>query len=111
MEEKYRLEILTPAQRELEDIAILHMELVGPDSARKISDRIYTALEKLKTFPDMGILCRDKQLALAGYRMLICGNYLCLYRLIGTVIFIYHIVDGRSDYQKLFSDINAVSED
>ena len=102
---KYELKLLDSAQRELEEIALVHFALVGPISARKITDSIYASLEKLKTFPELGIVCRDKQLAAAGYRMLICKNYLCFYRKIGIVVFVYHIVDGRSDYPKLLSDL------
>jgi len=51
MEEQNKLELLTPAQRELEEIAFVYLELVGPLSARRITDRIYTALEKLKAHP------------------------------------------------------------
>jgi len=105
MDKQFELELLTSAQRELEEIARVHMELVGPLSAGRITDRIYSALERLETFPDLGVVCRDKQLAAAGYRMLICGDYLCFYRLIGIVVFVYHIVDGRSDYPKLLSNL------
>jgi plasmid stabilization system protein ParE len=107
MDNQYRLEILASAQRELEEIARIHYELVGPLSARSITDRIYAALEKLKSFPNLGIKCRDNQLAAAGYRMLICGNHLCFYRNIGTVVYIYHIVDGRADYPKQLSDLKG----
>jgi len=105
MENQYKLELLAPAQRELEKIARVHLALVGPLSARKITDSIYDALENLKTYPNMGITCRDKQLASVGYRVLICGNYLCFYRCISTAVFVYHIVDGRADYPKLLSDL------
>jgi plasmid stabilization system protein ParE len=105
MDSQYRVELLAPAQRELEEIAHAHLELVGPLSARKITDRIYGALEKLRIYPDLGIACRDRQLAMAGYRMLICENYLCFYRRIAAIIFICHIVDGRADYPKLLSDL------
>jgi plasmid stabilization system protein ParE len=108
MGKKYELELLTPAQCELEEIGRVHLEIVGPLSARKITDRIYSALEKLKTFPDLGIACRDKNLAAAGYRMLICGNYLCFYRKTDNIVFVYHIVDGRTDYPKLLSDMETV---
>jgi len=107
MKKQYKLELLAPAQRELEEIARVHLELVGPLSARKITDRIYDALEKLEIYPNLGIICRDKQLASAGYRMLICGNYLCFYRQIGTMVFVYHIVDGRTDYPRLLSDLEV----
>ena len=105
MDEPYKLELLTPAQRELEEIARVHLELVGPASARRITDRIYDALEKLEQYPYLGFVCMDKQLAAAGYRVLICGNYLCFYRLIGIVVFVYHIVDGRADYPKLLAGL------
>jgi len=105
MDKQYRVELLTPAQLELEEIARVHMELIGPISARKITERIYGTLEKLEAHPNLGILCRDKQLASLGFRMLICGNYLCFYRKTGIVVYIYHIVDGRTDYPKLLSDM------
>jgi hypothetical protein len=33
---------------------------------------------------------------------LICGENLCFYRIIGKVIYVYHIVFGAVDYPKLF---------
>lgn len=50
---KYKLELLTPTQRELEEIALVHMELVGVESARKITDRIYNALDHFRSHPNM----------------------------------------------------------
>lgn len=105
MDEKIKLELLAPAQRELEEIALVHLQLVGPVSARKITNRIYTALEKLERHPNLGIACKDKELSLLGFRMLICGNYLCFYRLLADTLFVYHIVDGRADYPKLLGDL------
>ncbi|MDI9483844.1 MAG: type II toxin-antitoxin system RelE/ParE family toxin [Bacillota bacterium] len=101
MDAKYELILLPPAQSELEEIALVYLELAGPQSAQEITDRIYAYLEKLQSFPDPGIVCRDKELALQGYRMLICGQYLCFYRIIGKTIFVYHIADGRANYPKL----------
>ncbi len=94
-----------PAQREIEEIALLHMELVGLNSARKITNHIYNTLELLRTSPNIGVDCKDKPLRLEGYRMLVCGNYLCIYRLIGDTVFVYHIVDGRMNYPKLMDDL------
>lgn len=102
---KYKLELLTPAQRELEEIALVHMELVGVESARKITDRIYGALDHLRSHPNMGAACTDKMLRSGGYRMLICGHYLCVYRLFGKTVFVYHVVDGRANYNRLLADL------
>ena len=58
----YKLTLLTPAQRELEEIARVHLELAGADSARRITDQILDSLERLKTFPLSGSLPRDRWL-------------------------------------------------
>ncbi len=102
---RHRLEILAPAQRELDEIALVFMELSGVDAALKITDRILNALEHLKEQPAMGVPFRDKTLRLDGYRMLICGRYICVYRKIGDVVYVYHIVDGRANYPRLLSDL------
>ena len=111
MEKQYRLELLAPAQRELDEIASLHMELVGPASARKITERIYSSLENLETFPELGVACSDKGLAAEGYRMLVCGKYLCFHRQIGVTVYVYHIVDGRTDYPKLLTDLEGAGDE
>jgi len=108
MNKKNELRLLAAAQRELEEIARVHLSLVGPVASRKVTDRIYDALEKLTLFPELGSVCRDKQLASEGYRMLVCENYLCFYRQIGPTIFIYHIVDGRTNYPRLFQGSQQV---
>jgi plasmid stabilization system protein ParE len=105
MPEKNKLIILKAAQNDLEEIARMHMELVGPKSALKIGERIYNALERLCDHPHMGVAMPDRELNQKGYRKLICGNYLCFYRLIDHTVFIYHIVDGRTEYKQLFHSL------
>ncbi len=102
---EYTLQILAPAQRELEEIAQIHFKLVGLESAIKITNRIIDALARLKSSPEMGIRCKDKLFRLQGYRMLICGNYICFYRLKGETILVYHVADGRSDYPRHMTDL------
>ena len=101
----YKLKILTPAQRELEEIAKVYLELTGVDSARKITGQILDSLERLKTYPLSGSLPRDRWLREAGYRLLISGKYLAVYRLVGDSVFVYHIAHGASDYPTLIKDI------
>jgi len=102
---KYKLKILKLAQHELEEIALIHMELVGTESARRVTDRIHNALQKLQSHPHMGVLCSNKLLPLEDYRMLICDHYLCIYRLIDQTVYVYHIVDGRTNYPRLLEDL------
>lgn len=101
METTYKLDILPPAQAELEEIARVHMVLSGPRSARSITDRIYDAMERLRVFPLSGPPIRDDLLIAAGYRYILAGKYLIIYRLLGDTVVIYHIAHGAVDYSKL----------
>ena len=97
-----KLIILEPAQRELEEIALLHLNLVGPNSARKITNLILDTLSRLELFPLSGHIPRDKELRLGGYRYVIAGKYICLYRVMADEGLIYHIAHGASNYPTLF---------
>lgn len=101
-EENFDLEILDPAQNELEDIGRLYLSLVGVKSARKITDRILNTLEQLTRFPLSGPPVRDSELRAFGYRYILAGKYVIIYRPIAGTVVVYHIFDGRSDYPTLF---------
>ena len=94
--------ILDAAQRELEEIAQLHRNLVGPNSARKITNKIFDALSRPEPFPLSGSLPRDKQLRDGGYRYVIADKYICVYNLIGETVYVYHIAHGAGNYPLLF---------
>lgn len=101
MDRTYKLDILPPAQAELEEIARIHLALSGPKSARDVTDKVYAAMGQLILFPLSGPPIRDEQLCVAGYRYILAGKYLIFYRLIGDTIVIYHIAYGSTDYPKL----------
>jgi toxin ParE1/3/4 len=103
----YKLEILTPAQRELEEIALVHLGLVGPISARNITNKILGSLERLKLYPLSGALPHDSQIRDSSYRYVFSGKYVCIYRLIENTVFIYHIVHGATDYPRLLKDLQS----
>lgn len=102
---RYKLEILTQAREEIREIARMHMALVGPNSARKITTSLRKSMEHLRGHPHLGVSLEERDLSRQGYRKLVCGNYLCFYRLIGDTIFVYHIADGRTEYKRLFRDL------
>ena len=101
MDNRRKLDILLPAQAELEEIARVHMVLSGPQSAREITDKIYDAMGQLTYFPLSGPPVRDDELSAAGYRYILAGKYLVFYRLLEGTVVIYHIVHGATDYPKL----------
>ena len=101
MPDAYRLEILTPAWQDIDRISDLHLLLVGAQSAQKITDKLLDAIALLASQPYMGALHPDSFLAQREYRKIIRGNYVCVYKVIGTTVYVYRIVDGRTDYPKL----------
>lgn len=100
--EMNKLIFLPAARNEMKEIAKRHRDLVGVKSARNITSKIKAALENLRSFPRMGVEIDEEEIGKSGYRKLICGNYLCFYRVIDDVIYIYHIADGRKEYKQLF---------
>jgi len=94
--------LLPPAQYELEEIARLHLALSGRDSARKLTDAIYQALDTLARFPLSGPPLRDPALRAMGYRSVVVQKYLVIYRLLGDTVFVYHIAHGKTDYPRFF---------
>ncbi len=101
--QEYNLDIfLAPAWAELEEIADYHLIMVGPVSAKNITDQILTSLERLKTYPLSGVVVQDNELNLLGYRFVASGKNICIYRVIGDTVFVYHIVHGSRDYPRLF---------
>lgn len=95
-----KVKLLSEARMELRDIATYHKMKVGANSARKITNRILDAIDKLSAFPEMGMVPPVKMIAEAGYRVLIVEDYLCFYNIIGDNIFVSHIVHGSVDYIK-----------
>ena len=100
-EKVFDMRILPPAQYELEEIALLHKTLSGPESGRKITDDLFAAMERLTRFPLSAPLVRDVELRRLGYRYVVVKNYLLFYRLIGDTVYFYHIVHGKTDYPTL----------
>ena len=82
----------------------MHLSLVGAKSAEKITTQILDALECLKASPYMGRTCEERILAADEYRKLIVGKYLCFYRVIADTVYVYHIVNGKRDYPKIFEE-------
>ena len=98
---KYKIEFLPSAWQEINEISNYYLNKVGPKSAKKIFDRILKAIERLEIFPLSCPLINDEVLSMDGYRILICDDYICVYRLIDEVVYIYHIANGKINYKNL----------
>ena len=76
--------------------------MVGPASAAKITDAILDTVEALGNYPYMGTLHPDPVLANKDYRKVLCGKYVCVYRVVEPDVFVYRIVHGATDYPSYF---------
>ena len=99
---KYEIELLAPEWRELEAKDDMHVDIVGGESAKKITDKILDDIDRLSISPYLGKACEEQALVADNYRRIVSGKYLCFYRVIGRKVYIYHIVNGKRDYPTLF---------
>ncbi|WP_420828430.1 type II toxin-antitoxin system RelE/ParE family toxin [Dehalobacterium formicoaceticum] len=83
-------------------MADYHLLAAGSVSAEKITYRLLDSIVKLGEYLLLGTEHSDPVLQEKGYRKLVCGEYICVYRLIDDTIYVYRIVHGTTDYPKLF---------
>ena len=98
----YNVEILPSAWEDLKSIEDYYAIQFDVDTAIKVSDSILDANERLESFPDSGSMTPDPWLNNQGYRMIICKKHVAIYRKISETIFIYHIADTQTQYNRLF---------
>ena len=98
----YNVEILPSAWEDLKSIEDYYAIQFDVDTAIKVSDSILDAIERLESFPDSGTMTPDPWLNEQGYRMIICKKHVAIYRKISETIFIYHIADTQTQYNRLF---------
>ena len=98
----YNVEILPSAWEDLKSIEDYYAIQFDVDTAIKVSDSILDAIERLESFPDSGSVTPDPWLNNQGYRMIICKKHVAIYRKISETIFIYHIADTQTQYNRLF---------
>lgn len=98
----YNVEILPSAWEDLKSIEDYYAIQFDVDTAIKVSDSILDAIERLVSFPDSGSMTPDPWLNNQGYRMIICKKHVAIYRKISETIFIYHIADTQTQYNRLF---------
>lgn len=99
---KYNVEILPAAWEDLKKIEDWYLINFDVETAIKVSDHILDGIERLGDFPDSGSRAPDDWLNEQGYRMVISGKHVSIYRVIKDTVYIYHISDIRTEYTKLF---------
>lgn len=102
MPTKVKLEYLAPAVSDMEEIVKFHITNVGVPSARKIYATMETAIGKLSDYPLMGQTHPDPLLAAQGFRKLVLtSTYVAIYKIIDNTVYIYRVVNGKTNYPRL----------
>lgn len=101
-----RYEVLLTQGAE-QDMAAIHDHIAEFDSvanANHVLDRVMQAVERLAQFPERGSYPKELMaLGIKEYRQTAFKPYRVIYRVIGSRVVIYLIVDGRRDMQSVLA--------
>ncbi|HAG08020.1 MAG TPA: type II toxin-antitoxin system mRNA interferase toxin, RelE/StbE family [Desulfotomaculum sp.] len=70
----------------------------NPGAAAMMGNAIYSKIEKLADFPEMGASLSTKINIKRDYRFLVCGVYLIFYKIEGEFVSVYRVLNGVQDY-------------
>ena len=93
-----KIEWLSEARSEFRDLLTYYRAQVGADAALKFSRRILDSIRQLEHFPELGVKKEERLMGRYGFRALFINQYVCIYRLEGEIIYIYHLADARTNY-------------
>ena len=94
---KYTLRLLQAAEDDFQEI-ITYIALDSPSAAEAVADKIEKSLSTLSTYPFLGKIPPEEELANMGYRFLVVQNYLIFYTIEGHTLWIHRILHGARDY-------------
>lgn len=93
-----KIEWLYEAQCEFRDFLLFYRTQVGPKYARRFTELVVSNIGQLSQFPELGVLRKDTLPGKYGFRTLFIDKYVCIYRVEGDTVYIYHLADGRRNY-------------
>ena len=96
--------ILSSAVEDISQIADHHLRRVGPNSAEAVTDRLLDTIALLGGAPFLGALHHDPVLQSMGYRKLVCGRYVCVYRIVDDVPTVYRVFHESQSYPTLLAE-------
>jgi toxin ParE1/3/4 len=101
---RYEVLLTQGAQQDLESIYDYISELDGAANANHVLDRLMELVEGLAQFPERGSYPKELvALGIKDYRQTSFKPYRTIYRVLGSQVVIYLIVDGRRDMQSVLA--------
>lgn len=70
-------------------------------AAKEMGNKLYKAIERLKTFPNRGGRLSNIISANTDYRFVLCDNYMITYKVVDDWVSVYRVFDVRRDYKGL----------
>jgi toxin ParE1/3/4 len=97
---KYTIRLLKAAEEDFGEI-ITFIALDYPSAAEAIAEKIERSLSNLSTYPLIGKIPNEEELARIGYRFFVVQNYLIFYTIENHTILVHRIIHGARDYLSL----------
>ena len=97
-----KINILPSAWADLTTIEDWYTLEFSQETGAKVIESILKSLEYLELFPESGSYLPYKRLTAQGYRMVLSGQHVSIYKVIGKEIFVYRIVNIKTEYTRIF---------
>lgn len=98
---KYQINITEIAEQDLFE-TVEYIALDNLPAVLQLADEIEQNILRLEDFPLLGVIPKNRRLAIRGYRILIVSDYLVFYVIDGETIEVRRILSGKRNYTKLF---------
>lgn len=93
-----KIEWLYEVRNEYRDVLQFYKTQVGQKYARRLAGKVTEAVKQLARFPESGVLRCDTLMGKYGFRALFIEQYVCIYKIEGETVYIYHLTDARKNY-------------
>jgi toxin ParE1/3/4 len=100
----FAVSLTDDAKTDLQDICDYITEHDAPAKADGVLDKLEALVESLSRFPGRGAVSKElRDVGIKDYREVYFKPYRVIYRVLGTKVYVYLIVDGRRDMQTLLT--------
>ncbi len=95
-----KIQVTNVFKKKLKEIYLYHKQEVSVSVAIRIKQGIFTKIELLKKFPDLGPVDLHLESFRLNHRKLTEGNYKIVYRVTQNTIYITDLFDTQQDPKK-----------
>jgi toxin ParE1/3/4 len=101
---QYAVSLTDDAKTDLQDLYDYIAEHDAPVKADGVLDKLEVLVESLSRFPERGAVTKElRDVGIKEYREVYLKPYRVVYRVLGSKVLVYLIVDGRRDMQTLLT--------